>query len=35
MLAYVDLDERFSYTGTLEVIEEGLHHLTEAVAKLE
>lgn len=26
---------RFSYTGTLEVIEEGLQHLTEAVAKLE
>ncbi len=26
---------RFSYTGTLEVIEEGLHHLTKAVAKLE
>ncbi|GJL68281.1 MAG: aminotransferase [Nitrospirales bacterium] len=26
---------RFSYTGTLEVIEEGLDHLTKAVAKLE
>ena len=26
---------RFSYTGTLEVIEEGLQHLVEAVAKLE
>ncbi|MCA9498089.1 MAG: pyridoxal phosphate-dependent aminotransferase [Nitrospira sp.] len=26
---------RFSYTGTLEVIEKGLRHLTEAVAKLE
>ena len=26
---------RFSYTGTLEVIEEGLQRLTEAVAKLE
>ncbi len=26
---------RFSYTGTLEVIEEGLQHLSEAVAKLE
>lgn len=26
---------RFSYTGTLEVIEEGLHHLAKAVAKLE
>lgn len=26
---------RFSYTGTLEVIEEGLRHLTKAVAKLE
>ena len=26
---------RFSYTGTLEVIEEGLQHLTEAVARLE
>ena len=26
---------RFSYTGTMEVIEEGLQHLAEAVARLE